>query len=177
MNVRQNLSVLFYLRGTKETKEREIPIYIRITVDGLKVELSLGHKVQEKDWEFKSKLVKSSNPKWKLINRKITQAKTDIERHFDLCTAKNGLATAEMVKSSYMSPASGAKSKKEKIANLELSEAIDDIISKYFTCGLGAAIGVNNMFVGYIIIISHDTFGLHLVIYKPLKFSLCEAIT
>jgi len=26
MNVRQNLSILFYLRGTKETKERKIPI-------------------------------------------------------------------------------------------------------------------------------------------------------
>lgn len=118
MNVKQNLSILFYLRGSKETKERKIPIYIRITVDGLKVELSLGHTVHEKDWEPKSKLVKPTDPKWKLINRKITQAKTDIERHFDLCIAKNGIATAEFVKSSYMSPSSGAKSKKEKIANL-----------------------------------------------------------
>src|SRR5665213_24816 len=101
MNVRQNLSVLFYLRGIKETKERKIPIYIRITVDGLKVELSLGHNVREKDWESQLKLVKSTDPKWKLINRKITQSKTDLERHFDLCIAKNGTAIAEMVKSSY----------------------------------------------------------------------------
>ena len=46
MNVKQKLSILFFLKRKKITKDGKVPIYIRITIDGLEDELSLGCKTR-----------------------------------------------------------------------------------------------------------------------------------
>jgi len=85
MNVKQNLSILFYLKKKKATQDGKIPIYTRITIDGLRDEFSFGYKVLNDDWDDEAKRLLTSDPNHKGINKKIGQAQTDIERHLILC--------------------------------------------------------------------------------------------
>lgn len=84
MNVKQNLSVLFYPRNQKKNASGEAPIYARITIDGLREELATGVKVQVKNWNIETKSVLPSDPDWKKSNKKIQQINVDLERHFYL---------------------------------------------------------------------------------------------
>ncbi|MEO6961511.1 MAG: Arm DNA-binding domain-containing protein, partial [Puia sp.] len=79
MNVKQKFSILFYLKRSKTSKDGRIPIYVRITIDGLKEEFSLGCKVLSRHWDKKTKTVLARDPDFKAINKKIGQVKVDIE--------------------------------------------------------------------------------------------------
>lgn len=57
MNVKQNLSILFYLKRKKKNKDGKCPIYARVTIDGLQDEMSTGCKVGGKDWNNETKTV------------------------------------------------------------------------------------------------------------------------
>ena len=114
MNVKQNLSILFYLKRKKASKDGKAPIYIRITVDGLDDEMSLSCKVLPDHWDNESKQVSDKDTDHARINKTISQAKTDLERHFDLMQAKNGLVSPTMGKESYLTPVSGQQQRNEK---------------------------------------------------------------
>lgn len=131
MNVKQKLSILFYLKRNKQDREGKSPLYARITVDGLKEETSTGCKVSGKNWDNETKSVLSRDPEAKKINNKIAQLKVDLERHFDLMRAKHQVATPALVLESYRSPLNGARLQQERIENLALSEQIDQFIFTY----------------------------------------------
>ncbi len=56
-----------------------IPIYVRITIDGLGAEISLGSKVLAEQWDDANRLNATSWPTSD-INKKMTQTKTVLER-------------------------------------------------------------------------------------------------
>ncbi|MBL7699185.1 MAG: hypothetical protein JNK79_13550 [Chitinophagaceae bacterium] len=62
MQVHQNLSILFYRKRKKADKNGYIPIYCRVTIDGLEDEMSTGFKVLDDEWDNTNKLVLSD---WK----------------------------------------------------------------------------------------------------------------
>lgn len=64
MNLSQRLSILFYLKRKKVSKDGKIPIYVRVTIDGLEDEFSLGTKVLAEDWDNETKQVLSTDPNW-----------------------------------------------------------------------------------------------------------------
>src|SRR5688500_12786944 len=131
MNVKQNLSVLFYLKRKKKSKDGKSPIYVRVTIDGLQDEISTGCKVYDKDWDNVTKAVTSKDGEAKKINKKLAQLKVDVERHYDLMQAKHEVATPALVFQSYRSPLNGARLQQEKMENLALSEQIDQFINAY----------------------------------------------
>jgi hypothetical protein len=93
MYVKQNLSILFYRKRKKATADGKAPIYVRVTIDGLDDEISLGIKVFEDHWDNENKTVSAGESKCKEFNKKITCAKTDLQTHFDLVQAKYEIAT------------------------------------------------------------------------------------
>lgn len=106
MNVQQRLKILFLPKNSKKNKEGS-PLWVRITIDGLKKEFALDVRVKSTDWDKKTKTVKDSAPKYKEINDKINDARTDIKRHFLLVQAKKTIALPEDVIKSYQSPVNG----------------------------------------------------------------------
>lgn len=48
-----DLNVLFFLRKKKMDKKGFVPIYLRITVNGERVELSINRKIEPKKWDSK----------------------------------------------------------------------------------------------------------------------------
>lgn len=130
MHVKQKLSILFYLKRKKATKEG-IPIYVRITVDGLQDEFSLGFKVKAADWDNKNKLIYDTHPQHKMINDKINDTRTDLSRHFLLVQARENLATPEAIKTSYFTPINGANLQHQKVENLLFRETMEQLITDY----------------------------------------------
>ncbi len=133
MIVKQKLSILVLPKWQKTDSDSNAPVYLRITIDGLRDEISIGCKVCEKHWNEEFKRVESGTPGWQGINKKINNAVTDIERHFNLMVAKHGLVTPVMVKESYLSPVSGQQQRLEKTENVQFSEELDDLIGRYLT--------------------------------------------
>ncbi len=131
MQVHQNLSILFYRKRKKADKDGYMPIYCRVTVDGLKYERSTGLKVLDTQWDNEVKQVLSTNPFYKAYNKKLGQMKTDLERHFDFVAAKNGFATPALIFESYKTPLNGNQQKIEKKDNTGFSVDLDDTIKNY----------------------------------------------
>jgi integrase len=131
MSVRQRLSILFYLKGSKKSSDGKIPIYVRVTIDGLKDVISTGCKVLPEHWHTKTKQVLPADKSSKQINKKLGQIKADLERKFDLMQAKHTVATPDQVIESYQTPINGQQLQNEKVLNLAFSEALDKLIDEY----------------------------------------------
>ena len=78
----QKLSVLFWLFRAKKSKDGSIPVYYRITIDGLSKDFSLGYKVLPGNWDAENKRVSSQDLQAKIINQRIKSSEADLERHF-----------------------------------------------------------------------------------------------
>ncbi|OQP49290.1 hypothetical protein A4H97_28515 [Niastella yeongjuensis] len=128
MQVNQSLSILFYRKTKKLNKKGLLPLYCRVTIDGLSDEISTGCYIKYDDWESDKKIVLSTCPDHTKINKKLRQMKTDLERHFDLVTAKNGLAVPKQVLESYKSPINGHRQITERKENTAFSIALDELI-------------------------------------------------
>ncbi len=87
--VKQKLSILVLPKWQKIDSDSKVPVYLRIIIDGLRDEISIGCKVCQKHWNEEFKRVESGTPGWQGINKKINNAVTDIERHFNLMVAKH----------------------------------------------------------------------------------------
>lgn len=69
MSIRQNLAILFFLKRGKITQEGKAPIYVRITIDGLKEQISTGCKVCADAWDPKTKQVLPIDKSYKQLNK------------------------------------------------------------------------------------------------------------
>ena len=58
--MRSTFRVLFYLKKGAPLKNGMLPIMVRITIDGEKVEFSTKLEIEEKKWDIKSANGKSS---------------------------------------------------------------------------------------------------------------------
>ncbi len=83
MNFKQNLTVLFWLYRQKAKADGKAPIYARITIDGKYTEISTGKKVNPSSWDLDTKRVTGSGLEVKLVNQKLVQIQTDVERIFN----------------------------------------------------------------------------------------------
>ncbi|ATL48995.1 integrase [Chitinophaga caeni] len=100
---KQDISILFWLKRSvaRRSEDGKAPIYIRVTIDGRKAEISLSRKVHPDNWDEKNKQVLGKDPEVKIINRKISQAEVDLDRHFTALQAQYQYVTPEMVKNLY----------------------------------------------------------------------------
>ena len=95
MKIKQNMDLLLWIRRS-QTKNDVAPLYIRVTIDGISKEISLGVKINPKDWDIKSKRVKKTEPSYKTTNSKIIQAQVDLDRHFNALKTQVDRVTPDM---------------------------------------------------------------------------------
>ncbi|MEX2371194.1 MAG: site-specific integrase [Bacteroidales bacterium] len=68
MNQRQTLSILFYLRRDKKTRNGEVPIYMRITVNGKRSEMAIHRLIHPNRWNNEGGHGRGSKTEIKLLN-------------------------------------------------------------------------------------------------------------
>src|SRR5690606_17590105 len=111
MKIKQNMELLLWIRRS-HAKNDVAPLYIRVTIGGISKEISLGVKINPKDWDIKSKRVKKTEPSYKTINSKIIQTQVDLDRHFNALQTHVARVTPDMVKNAYLGKTE-AKAKQE----------------------------------------------------------------
>lgn len=98
MKSNQKLSLLVWLFKAKTTKDGKAPLYIRATIDGKDIEISLNRKVNPAFWYSESKRDLEPGQDAKKTNAKIEEVKVDLERHFAVLQSQFENVTPLMLK-------------------------------------------------------------------------------
>jgi len=94
-----HVKILFWLYKSKVNKEGKAPIYLRITVNGKKVEIATGHFIKPTEWDSKKHQAKGSSQGSVLINTYVTSMKSKIlQLQNSITIAGSPNISAELVK-------------------------------------------------------------------------------
>src|SRR6476620_9036480 len=66
--MKHKMSILFYAKSAKSSKEGLTPIYLRVTIDGVRVELSTSKFVERSKWNSNAAKVKGTSEEARTIN-------------------------------------------------------------------------------------------------------------
>ncbi|MDB5119724.1 MAG: integrase [Sphingobacteriales bacterium] len=102
MKINEELSVLFWLYKSKQTKDGMSPIYVRITVNGVREDFSSGKKINVTDWDTKNGKALSTCAEAKAINSYIRKTEAQLEKHFERLKITIPEVTPKMVKDMYL---------------------------------------------------------------------------
>ena len=81
--MKHKMSILFYTKGTKTSKNGLVPIYLQITVDGTRVEFSTSKFIELPKWNSVANKMKGTSEEARIINSHLDVLKNkvyDIEK-------------------------------------------------------------------------------------------------
>ena len=102
MKVNQELSILFWLWKAKQTKDGMVPIYVRITVNGLRDGFSSSKKIHADYWNEETGFAVRACKDAVSINNYITKTSKDLERCYNELCDEHDDVTAKMVKDAFL---------------------------------------------------------------------------
>lgn len=113
-NKKQTFAILFYIVKSKANDKDEAPIYARITVDGVRSELSINRVIDVNRWDSSAGKVKGNKEDARSINEHIDTIRTKLSDHQNTLIKNNKLVTSVAVKNAYL----GITEKKLKLVEL-----------------------------------------------------------
>jgi site-specific recombinase XerD len=102
MKVNQELSILFWLWKAKQTSDGAIPIYVRVTVNGLRDQFSSGKKIMAEFWNEETGFAVKACKDAASINAYITLTTKEIEKCYVRLCEDHEEVTAKMLKTAYL---------------------------------------------------------------------------
>jgi hypothetical protein len=81
MKVNQELSTLFWLWKAKQSSDGNVPIYVRITVNGLREQFSSGRKIKAEYWNEETGFANKACKDAAIINKYITVTTKELEKY------------------------------------------------------------------------------------------------
>jgi integrase/recombinase XerD len=66
-----HFSILFFLYKSKANKKGEMPIFCRVTLDGVRKQFATGHNIKEPSWNVKNQRCKGTSLESKVINNNL----------------------------------------------------------------------------------------------------------
>lgn len=76
--MKHKMSILFYAKSAKATKNGLLPIYLRITINGIRIELSTSRYVEKSKWNNVTGKLKGNSEDTRLINSHLDILKTKV---------------------------------------------------------------------------------------------------
>lgn len=101
MKINEELSILFWLKRDKGSKDGRAPIYVRITVNGNRDNFASGKKIHPDHWDEESATADKACPDHQFINSYITKTKAELERCYNQVAAMHKKISPDMVKEAY----------------------------------------------------------------------------
>jgi site-specific recombinase XerD len=95
--MKYDLSILFYLKKSKEDKVGLIPIYLRITINGVRTEISTNRKIELFKWDSKSQRAKGRSDEARNLNNHIDNLENQVKRDYNSLIEKNTVITADIL--------------------------------------------------------------------------------
>jgi len=114
MRSNNTFSILFYVKKHR-VNSGEAPIYIRITVDGKRVDLSIKRKVALERWDENRGVAKGNRQDTKMLNAYLEQIRNHLYDCQQQLERERKLITAEAIKSRYLGQDERGKKLKELI--------------------------------------------------------------
>lgn len=102
MKVNHELSILFWLWKAKQTNDGFVPIYVRITVNGLRDQFSSGKKIMADHWNEETGFAVRACKDAPSINTYITNTKKELEACYSRLRDEHDDVTAKMVKEAFL---------------------------------------------------------------------------
>jgi site-specific recombinase XerD len=135
-NVHPKMYLLFWINSRRIYKNGMVPIYVRITVDGLRVELSLARTVPEEYWDKSAQIVSNKYEEAGVLNSYLTMVKGQLMSIYNQSIACQEKITAALIRDKYLGK--DAKNQKKTITeafeyhNIKMEELvkIDKITKK-----------------------------------------------
>lgn len=112
--MRSTFRVLFYLKKGAPLKNGKLPIMVRITIDGEKVEFSTKLETEEKKWDTKSSRIAGRTPAANEINLKLEKMRVELNNHYEKIRSVGCFPTPLMLKNAYL----GIKAKSHTILTI-----------------------------------------------------------
>ena len=113
MTTQHTFSILFWLNKSK-TKDGQAPIWVRITVDGKRKEVSVKRKLDVKLWNSKKGRANGTRQEAREINHYLDQVQNQLHGIYQEMKAANQLVTAEAIKNLF----TGAEKKEHTLVKL-----------------------------------------------------------
>lgn len=79
-----------------------MPIWVRVTVDGKRVELSTGKKIQPDQWNINAGRIKGNSEEARIINRHLNNIYLKLEKIYDQLVEKDQYISAQTIKSIFL---------------------------------------------------------------------------
>jgi len=99
---KKTFAILFYVKRTKLLRNGEAPIFMRITVDALRAEMSILRSINLSDWIEKKGCAKSTNAKNRELNHYLEHIRHRLYEIQKELEDENKTVTAELLKNRYM---------------------------------------------------------------------------
>lgn len=90
----QRVSILFYLKKSKQNKKGQVPIYLRVTIDGKRSELTTGQKIPPELWSTAKSKAKGNSEDAKNINERLKLLESKILRQYNIWDSQDYTITA-----------------------------------------------------------------------------------
>ncbi|WP_138724797.1 site-specific integrase [Pedobacter ureilyticus] len=131
--MKTNFSLLFFMKRQKNYSDGAAPIYMRITVDGKRVELATGRSCEPDRWHSKSGRATGTKEKYRLFNTSLDQLQNKVyDAHAKL--VQSGMEiTAQSIRDVLVGKV--AKSSKLLDAVSEHNEKMEALVGKDYVRG------------------------------------------
>ncbi len=101
MRSRSTFAILFWV-NTSRVKNNKVTVYLRITVNGKRVNISLKRKVLLSNWDSTKGQVKGHHQKAKLFNKFLEQIRSKVYQSYEQLLSENKLITSQAIKARYL---------------------------------------------------------------------------
>ena len=100
--MRSTFRILFYPKKGAPLKNGKLPIMLRITIDGDKVEFSTKLEIEEKKWDTRTGKVSGRTPVANEMNLKLDRIRVELNSHYDKFREAGSYPTPLMLKNAYL---------------------------------------------------------------------------
>jgi site-specific recombinase XerD len=100
--MKNNVSLLFYLKKPKKYVSGSVPIYMRITVDGVPKELSTGKKCDPARWNSHSGRLSGTREDVRTLNNYLDALEKQVDNAHTVLVTDGKDITAETIKNKYL---------------------------------------------------------------------------
>ncbi len=94
MKINERVSLLVMLKKSRLTADGKAPVFIRLTIDNKRAEMSLGQKVHQDNWNQTTGYAKGASMDARLVNNAIDAAVFKIRQLYDSLCLKEKYVSA-----------------------------------------------------------------------------------
>jgi len=102
MNSYSTFSLLFFIRKERKNTDGEAPIFLRITINGKRAEISIKRYIDPDKWDSKANKAKGNKSEIKSLNLYLDTVKNKIHDHHRHMVDRNEIITARKLKNRYL---------------------------------------------------------------------------